>query len=571
MLKILKKVFKICPLALTYVILNHIINGFLIAGNLYVTVHIIESAFDFINNEAGIQPVITYSLYFLGLILISRILEYFYAITMNGYLYEKTGKELKYEMGKKLINLDLLKFEDRDFLTNIQRAHKALDDEIISTCAHTYARILGHVFTIVLIIISLGSYSTKLIYLAILTTVPYLITRLIRGKAFYDLKSIQAFDQRKLEYFYSLFTDTKTNREIKINDSADFFLNKYRNVFHSMSADYFKEKTKDARQLLFCDILNVISYSLALFITVNLARKGQIQIGMMGAALIAYKEMQDASKYIISSLGNLPSRLAFANDYMNFIGQDLDDKDYCLAFDGIKLEDVSFSYPHSENGIKDVDIKINKGESLAVVGENGSGKTTFSKVLTGIYSSNGNIYAGNNKYGEDALSLDDFSIVPQTRTVSNLTVGEHVGASLDYDPVRVKDCLTYVGLTKLANDQMLTTRLGKDFAGIELSGGERERLDIARSLYKNADLIILDEPTSALDPMEESRILKQFLQVSKNKTSIIISHRIGICRFVDRVAVFKDGRLIGLDDHDSLMETCPYYKDMYLAQSKFYN
>ena len=86
MLKILKKVFKICPLALTYVILNHIINGFLIAGNLYVTMNIIESAFDFINNEAGIQPVITYSLYFLGLILISRILEYFYAITMNGYL-----------------------------------------------------------------------------------------------------------------------------------------------------------------------------------------------------------------------------------------------------------------------------------------------------------------------------------------------------------------------------------------------------------------------------------------------------------------------------------------------------
>lgn len=446
-----------------------------------------------------------------------------------------------------------------------------MDNEIISTCAHTFARILGHVFTIVLIIISLGSYSTKLIYLAILTTVPYLITRLIRGKAFYDLKSIQAFDQRKLEYFYSLFTDTKTNREIKINDSADFFLNKYRNVFHSMSADYYKEKTKDARQLLFCDILNVISYSLALFITVNLARKGQIQIGMMGAALIAYKEMQDASKYIISSLGNLPSKLAFANDYMSFISQDLDDKDYNLAFDGISLEDVSFSYPHSENGIKNVDIKINKGQSLAVVGENGSGKTTFSKVLTGIYTSSGNIYVGHNKYGEDALSLDDFSIVPQTRTVSNLTVGEHVGASQDYDPVRVKDCLTYVGLEKLANDQMLTTRLGKDFAGIELSGGERERLDIARSLYKNADLIILDEPTSALDPMEESRILKQFLQVSKNKTSIIISHRIGICRFVDRVAVFKDGRLIGLDDHETLMETCPYYKDMYLAQSKFYN
>lgn len=571
MLKILKKIFKICPVAISYVFLYHVLSGFLVAGKLYLTMNIIESAFDFIRQQATINPLIIYSLYFLLMIFISKILEYFYAIAINGYLYEKTSKELKYEMGRKLINQDLLKFEDRDFLTNIERAHKSLEDETICNCVHTLARILGQVFSIVLIIISLGSYSPKLVYLALFTMVPYLITRLIRGKAFYDLKSIQAFDQRKLEYFYSLFTDTKTNREIKINDSAEFFLNKYKTVFHNMSADYYKEKTKDARQLLLCDILNVISYSLALFVTVKLARLGQIQIGMMGAALIAYREMQESGKNIIISMGNLPSRLSFANDYMKFIGQDLSDKSYDIDFDGISLEDVSFSYPHSENGIKNLSIKINKGKTLAVVGENGSGKTTFSKVLTGIYASEGNIYAGNKVYGESALSLDDFSIVPQTRTVSNLTIGEHVGAGLDYDSDQVKDCLIYVGLEKLADDQMLSTRLGKEFDGIELSGGERERLDIARSLYKNADLIILDEPTSALDPMEESRILKQFLRVSKDKTSIIISHRIGICRFVDKVAVFKDGRLIGLDDHDTLMKTCPYYKDMYVAQSKFYN
>ena len=139
-----------------------------------------------------------------------------------------------------------------------------------------------------------------------------------------------------------------------------------------------------------------------------------------------------------------------------------------------------------------------------------------------------------------------------------------------YDEAKLKSLLDYVGLDKLYKEHSLDTRLGKDFDGVELSGGERQRLDIARSMYKNSKLIILDEATSALDPMQESEILKKFLDISKGRTSIIVTHRLGICKSVDKIVVFKDGRVDSIGTHDELMNTSSYYKEMYQAQAKFY-
>lgn len=570
MTKVIKKVFSVTPIATVYVFIYHITSGFFVAAKLYASMHIIQSGYEYIKNFSDINVFIKYGVMLLIIIALERLLEYLYAIAMNGYLFEKTGSYLNREMAAKLSRVDLINFEDRDFLTIEERAATAVDDERLSNSVRLLAMALGQVLEVILILATLWTYSPYLVALAVLTVVPYLITRLIRGKAFYDLKSIEAFDERKLNYFYSIFTDTKTNREIKSYNSSEFFLSKYTKVFKDTSKKYFDERLKDAKSLLFCDILSVIAFSIAIVITVKLAFDGKILIGMMGAALMAYQNMQNSSKEMIVTVGNLPRNISFASDYFTFMDSSEEKKAYNVDFGKISVKDASFTYPKTDNGLHDISLSIDEGESVAIVGYNGSGKTTFTRALTGVYDASGEISFAGVNIKVRGLSFDDYTIVPQERTETNLSIAEHIASQETYDEARIKSLLDYVSLDKLYKEHSLDTRLGKDFDGVELSGGERQRLDIARSMYKDAKLIILDEATSALDPMQESEILKKFLDISKGRTSIIVTHRLGICKSVDKIVVFKDGRVDNLGTHDELLKNSPYYREMYEAQAKFY-
>lgn len=570
MTKVIKKVFSVTPIASIYVFIYHIITGFFVAAKLYASMHIIQSGYEYIKNANDINTFIKYGLMLLIIIFLERLLEYLYAIAMNGYLFEKTDSYLNREMAAKLSRVDLINFEDRDFLTIEERAGAAVDDERLSNSVRLLAMALGQGLEVILILATLWTYSPYLVALSALTVVPYLITRLIRGKAFYDLKSIEAFDERKLNYFYSIFTDTKTNREIKSYNSSNFFLSKYTSVFKDTSKKYFDERLKDAKSLLFCDILSVIAFSIAIIITIKLAFDGKILIGMMGAALMAYQNMQRSSKEMIVTVGNLPRNISFASDYFNFMDSSEEKKAYDVNFGKISVIDASFTYPKTDNGLHDISLSIDEGESVAIVGYNGSGKTTFTKALTGVYDAMGEISFGGVNIKGRGLSFDGYTIVPQERTETNLSIAEHITSQETYDEAKLKSLLDYVGLDKLYKEHSLDTRLGKDFDGVELSGGERQRLDIARSMYKNSKLIILDEATSALDPMQESEILKKFLDISKGRTSIIVTHRLGICKSVDKIVVFKDGRVSDIGTHDELLKNSPYYREMYEAQAKFY-
>lgn len=570
MTKVIKKVFSVTPIATVYVFIYHIISGFFVAAKLYASMHIIQSGYEYIKNALDINVFIKYGIMLLIIIALERLLEYLYAIAMNGYLFEKTGSYLNREMAAKLSRVDLINFEDRDFLTIEERAASAVDDERLSNSVRLLAMAVGQGLEVILILATLWTYSPYLVGLAALTVVPYLITRLIRGKAFYDLKSIEAFDERKLNYFYSIFTDTKTNREIKSYNSSEFFLSKYTSVFKDTSKKYFDERLEDAKSLLFCDILSVIAFSIAIIITIKLAFDGKILIGMMGAALMAYQNMQNSSKEMIVTVGNLPRNISFASDYFNFMDSSEEKKAYDVNFGEISVKDASFTYPKTDNGLHDISLSIDEGESVAIVGYNGSGKTTFTKALTGVYDAIGEIsFAGVNIKGR-GLSFDDYTIVPQERTETNLSIAEHVASNETYDEAKLKSLLDYVGLDKLYKEHSLDTRLGKDFDGVELSGGERQRLDVARSMYKDSKLIILDEATSALDPMQESEILKKLLDISKGRTSIIVTHRLGICKSVEKIVVFKDGRVDSIGTHDELLIKSSYYREMYEAQAKFY-
>ena len=251
------------------------------------------------------------------------------------------------------------------------------------------------------------------------------------------------------------------------------------------------------------------------------------------------------------------------------------DRDYEIEFCN-----VSFKYPGSETyALRNVSMKFRVGERLAVVGMNGSGKTTFIKLLCRLYDpTEGEILLNGidiKKYNyEEYLSV--FSVVFQDFKLFSYPLGENVAAKSVYDKAGVTRCLIDSGFKERLQSmpEGLDTYLYKDFCkqGVDISGGEAQKIALARALYKDAPFIILDEPTAALDPVAEAEVYSNFNKIVGDKTAIYISHRLSSCRFCDEIAVFDNGRIVQQGSHDKLVadETGKYH-ELWYSQAQYYN
>ncbi|QAA33135.1 ABC transporter ATP-binding protein [Clostridium manihotivorum] len=229
--------------------------------------------------------------------------------------------------------------------------------------------------------------------------------------------------------------------------------------------------------------------------------------------------------------------------------------------------------------LKNLSIKLNIGEKLAIVGMNGSGKTTFIKLLSRLYEPNeGQILLNGidiRKYDyEEYTRL--FSIVFQDFRLFSFSLGQNVAASVEYDEDYAKEVLYEVGFEhRLKNmPKGLSTALYKNFEedGVEISGGEAQKIALARALYRNAPIIILDEPTSALDPIAEFEIYSKFNEIVGSKTTFYISHRLSSCRFCDEIAVFDNGQIVQKGSHEELLKNQQgLYYSLWHAQAKYYD
>lgn len=245
----------------------------------------------------------------------------------------------------------------------------------------------------------------------------------------------------------------------------------------------------------------------------------------------------------------------------------------------VEFKNVSFKYPGAETwALKNVSMKFKVGKRLAIVGENGSGKTTFIKLLCRLYDpQEGKILLNGidiRKYNYRDY-MDIFSVVFQDFQLLSQPIGANVAGRTDYDREQVTKALVDAGFEDRlqALPQGLDTFLYRDFAedGINVSGGEAQKIAIARALYKDAPFIILDEPTAALDPIAEAEIYSKFNDIAGDKTAIYISHRLSSCKFCDEIAVFHEGQVIQKGTHDQLVadETGKYY-ELWHAQAQYY-
>ncbi len=314
-------------------------------------------------------------------------------------------------------------------------------------------------------------------------------------------------------------------------------------------------------------------------------------IGTFGVGnFFLYTGAVDRFLRAVSDLGGSISSLRQNNDYLIELYRylDLPDDMYRGTLSVEKREDnkfeiefrnVSFRYPGSDTyALKNVSFKFRIGERLAFVGMNGSGKTTFVKLLCRLYDpTEGQILLKGidiSKYNYDEY-VKLFSVVFQDYFTFAFSLGENVSAKQDYDAEKVWSCLKKVGV----GDKFSETERGLDtplgFAyqndGVEISGGEAQKVALARALYKDAPYIILDEPTAALDPIAEAEVYSKFNEIVEDKTAIYISHRLSSCRLADKILVFHDGEIVQQGSHDQLVtDTSGKYYELWNAQAQYY-
>ena len=243
----------------------------------------------------------------------------------------------------------------------------------------------------------------------------------------------------------------------------------------------------------------------------------------------------------------------------------------------IEFKNVSFKYPGSENLVlKNLSMEITPGKRLAVVGMNGSGKTTMIKLLCRLYEpTEGDILLNGKNVREYDYQkyMDLLSVVFQDFALLPFTLGENVATSTNYDTKKVTEALEKSGFAERMETMGLDSYLYKNFEdeGIEISGGEAQKIALARALHKNSPVFILDEPTAALDPIAEYEIYSRFNEIIEDKTAIYISHRLASCRFCDDIVVFHEGEMIQRGQHESLLaDTGGKYAELWNAQAQYY-
>ncbi|MCL2159576.1 MAG: ABC transporter ATP-binding protein/permease [Oscillospiraceae bacterium] len=577
-LRIYKSIFKWMPISVAFTMLDYLCGAFTPAVIALVSVNLFDNAAKVFAGEPVQSELYLFAGLYLGIYLINDLVYYVGSIALNTGIYEKGTAFFRIELYEKLAKLPLINFENAELLNKKERAEKAVNDESLSAIFNRSLRFVCAIIQVTSVSAVMAGFSLWLLPLSFLSVLPYLFARIIRGKEFHYVKSHQAKKTRLLSYLWGLFTVRQTAKEMRVMGFDGYIMDKWRETRDEVNEEVWAVEKKDAMSLLLCDAFRIAGYGVSVVIVLALALSGRVSVGVFGAAVAAFLTLQNSMQNLLEEFGWFTERISYAQDYYSFLDMP-EQKDGTMDYPGlsekIELENISFKYPNSENyALKQLNLIVQKGEKIAILGENGSGKTTLSKVMLGLYPpESGRVLYDGAQVGD--FSRDSFysavSAIAQDFVSYNLTLRENIAIS-DLprlaDDTSVKAALANAGIDKGAD---LDEAMGREFGGLELSGGEWQKLAIARGLFKNSELIVLDEPTSALDPLVETEILSKFIEAAKDKTALIISHRVGLCKLVDRIIVMKEGEIAECGAHETLLAAEGEYAKLYQSQAKWYS
>lgn len=512
------------------------------------------------------------------------ILCQIFSQVLNGFVnfYADVVREKGYGrvcamLWKKIEKIAPVNFEKNSFLDDVNKA----DQGAQQACGMVDT--VNSIFTFYVPYFALmGFYmyhlNAVLVLAVLLVFLPVLLTNYVQVHFGNAIEQEIAPVRREAEAYEKTLTTLDSYKETKVLAAARYFINLFKDSMAEWNRISWGKRKKEALINLGLNVFSFLAYGGILLMLVRFCVSGQISVGSFAAVFSAIDVMFLLMAEIFrDSLGDVSKNMGCIKNLLDLLGYEEDRQEsVTIGSNEIVLKDITFRYPEAERDcLNGISLKIRSNELVAVVGENGSGKTTLSKVLMGIYKPDrGEVVIGGRKMGKGHHCFPNISAVFQKFNRYKLNLEDNIVISDLSHKEGYTDALDKVDQNLHIDDQVI---LSRDFDGIDLSGGQWQKIAIARGIHRNAEdlqipkIMVLDEPTSAIDPMQESGLYHTFLNIAKNKTCIIITHRLGLARIADRVIVLKDGKIVENGNHQELLEEKGEYFKMWSAQAQWYH
>ena len=555
---------------------------FALAGVNFLSIQVVQLLFDSIADVVKTKEwnYVMLSIIATGVVFVAyNIILELHALLKWYYFMMFMSKILK-DMNAKAGRLSIIHYESIELYNQIDLAKGGVRFALNSTIDLINGTIYNTLF-FASILVYFVSIKPALIAICILCFIPQILSQMIRGSKLYQMQEKVVTSQRESTYFRSCLTEREFFKETKTLDAKDYFLQKYLEKLILFNKEKWNTEVKigfiDSGLTLITLAAYIGSFVLLAFYLIH----GDISIGEFSGIFYSLNRLLDCTKEMVNIFGSIYQNASLAGKLYDFLElpEDIGEDKKIEAVKDITINDISFRYPFKEeNALEHIDLKIKAGEHVALVGLNGSGKSTLIKIILGLFNpTKGQVFYGNEDIGKIKSEnvFKKSSAVFQNFGKYKFTLKENVTLSevqKGADESVIKDNMDLVGFNyeRKGIDGNLNTMLSKEFDGIDLSGGEWQRLAIARGLYRTSELIVLDEPTAAIDPIEEANVYKRFKQISEGKTSIIVTHRLGTVKDANRIIVLEHGKVIEDGSHKELLEKNNLYAKMFHAQAEWY-
>ena len=506
---------------------------------------------------------------------------------MSGRFQQTAGRELTRLVIVKAPRLSLEQFEHTGYYDELTRA--------MSQTEQKGPDILDQVMSVVRNLSSLIGYGAVLwvIHPFILMGVVGLtgVSIWIAMKGGQDVWSVlsrQTFKRRLADYYGAILIDRNTAKEARLYDLKHYLIDKWTKL-------YWESRNELRREAIRVDLKQFGTYGIAVLASIGalyyIATSPSVDAspGLYTIFFQAVTGILDPMYLLVLALRQLGESSGYASDLRHFLDlpeystPSADPTKNTRPFPkplrhGIVVKNVTYTYPDNEiPALQNLNLEIKAGEKVAIVGENGSGKTTFVRLLLGLYRpDSGAILADGIDYQdiEPHLLYHSFSAIMQSYVRYHLSLAENIALS----EVQTKEQKRTVHRAAVQVGADITdsfpqgydTLIGPEMGGVDLSGGQWQRVALARAFFRNSEVLVLDEPTAALDPMVELAIFERFRELAAGRTALMIAHRLGMARLADRILVFRGGTVIEEGTHDQLLREGGEYAEMFESQARWY-
>lgn len=500
-------------------------------------------------------------------------------------LRAQLGNRINVLILDKALSLSLTQFEDSEFYDKLTRARREASSRPLSLVNRTFSlaqnaiSLIGFGFLLV-------QFSPWAVLILAMAGVPSFVAETRFSDQAFALNRRRSPERRKQWYLETVLAREDHAKEVKLFRIGKPLLDRYE--------DIFKQIYKETRSLtirretwgLILGLISTIAFYGAYGWIAAATIIGTISLGEMTMYLLVFKQGQSAVSANLKAVSGMYEDNLYLSNLYEYLAQPSEthigqQTEGAKPGDGVRFQNVSFTYPDQTTpALQNINLHIRTGESLALVGENGAGKTTLIKLLTGLYEPQvGKILLDGTPLGDwQRETLDRrFGVVFQDFARYQMTVGENVGAG-DVDHYHDENKWRRAAEKGLANEfieqlpAQYQTQLGRWFQdGQELSGGQWQKVALARAFMdENADILILDEPTSAIDAAAEAAMFDRFREISKNKITVLISHRFSTVRRADQIVVIRGGRIVERGKHEELMSGGGHYATLFKLQAAGY-